>query len=184
MTEYLTEKQKMLAGALYLANDPELVAERKWAKGLCFRYNQSPVELDQRVLRELFGAETDVYLEPPFFCDYGYNFKLGRGVYANHNFVVLDCAPVTLGDDVFIGPNVVLSAAGHPVDPVPRRGGLEFARPIRIGSGVWIGANVSILPGVEIGENTTIGAGSVVTRSMPRNCVAFGNPCRVRKSLT
>lgn len=178
-----TERQKMLAGELYLANDPQLVAERKRAKALCHRYNQSVVELDQATLRELLGRATDAYLEPPFFCDYGYNLTLGQRVYANHNLIVLDCAAVVLGDDVFLGPNVVLSTAGHPVDPVERRSGLEYARPIRIDNGVWIGATVTILPGVEIGENTTIGAGSVVTRSIPADCVAVGNPCRVLRRL-
>lgn len=177
------EKRRMLAGELYRANDPQLVRERKRAKALCARYNQQVVELDAALLGELFGRPTDAYLEPPFHCDYGYNIRLGRNVYANHNLVVLDCAGVTLGDDVFIGPNVVLSTAGHPLEPEVRRSGLEFAKPIRIGSGVWIGANVSVLPGVEIGENTTVGAGSVVTRSLPANCVAVGNPCRVLRQL-
>lgn len=101
-------------------------------------------------------------------------------MYANHNLVVLDCAPVTIGDDVAIGPNVVISTAGHPLDAKVRRSGLEFAKPITIGDGVWIGAGVVIVPGVEIGANSTIGAGSVVTRSIPADCVAFGNPCRVQ----
>jgi maltose O-acetyltransferase len=177
------EKRKMLAGELYRANDVQLVRERKRAKALCARYNQQVVELDAALLHELFGQATDAYLEPPFHCDYGYNIRLGRNVYANHNLVVLDCAEVTLGDDVFIGPNVVLSTAGHPLEPAVRRAGLEFAKPIRIGSGVWIGANVTVVPGVEIGENTTVGAGIVVTRSLPANCVAVGNPCRVLRHL-
>ncbi|HEX3158287.1 MAG TPA: sugar O-acetyltransferase [Gemmatimonadaceae bacterium] len=183
MSEPQTEKQKMLAGELYLASDPRLVADRKRAKALCHRYNQTVADLDLATLHELLGNATDAYLEPPFYCDYGYNLTLGRRVYANHNLVVLDCAPVIVGDDVFFGPNVVLTAATHPVDAAVRASGLEFARPIRIGNGVWIGASVTVLPGVEIGDNTTIGAGSVVTRSIPANCVAVGNPCRVRRQL-
>jgi len=109
--------------------------------------------------------------------------KLGTHVYANHNLVVLDCAEVVLGNDVFMGPNVVITTATHPIDPVQRRSGVESARSIRIGNGVWLGASVTVLPGVEIGDNVTIGAGSVVTRSIPANCVAFGNPCRVQKQL-
>jgi maltose O-acetyltransferase len=178
-----TEKRKMLAGELYLGTDALLVSERRRAKALCHRYNESGVNRDRALLHALLGYDTDAYLEPPFFCDYGYNLTLGQRVYANHNLVVLDCAPVTIGDDVAIGPNVVLTTAGHPVDAAVRMTGLEFARPIRIGHGAWIGANVSVLPGVAIGDRVTIGAGSVVTRSIPANCVAVGNPCRVLKRL-
>ena len=108
MREYSTEKEKMLAGELYLANDPQLAADRKRAKALCARYNQSATELDRDTLHDLLGDVTDAYLEPPFYCDYGYNISLGKRVYANHNLVILDCALVTIGDDVFFGPNVVL----------------------------------------------------------------------------
>jgi maltose O-acetyltransferase len=183
MSEPVTEKEKMLAGAMYFANDAQLVAERKRAKALCHKYNQYVIDLDRVTLEELFGYPTDAYLEPPFFCDYGYNVRLGRNVYANHHLVVLDGAPVTIGDNVFIGPNVVLSTAGHPVDPVVRTSGLEFVKPITIGDNVWIGASVVVVPGVDIGPNVTVGAGSVVTRSIPPNCVAVGNPCRVLRHL-
>ncbi|HEX5831865.1 MAG TPA: sugar O-acetyltransferase [Gemmatimonadaceae bacterium] len=183
MTAPASEKDKMLSGELYFANDPQLVAERQRAKALCARYNQQVAELDRSLLRELFGRATDAYLEPPFYCDYGYNVALGRNVYANHNLVVLDCAPVSIGDDVLIGPNVVIATAGHPVEPGVRTSGLEFARPIRIGDGVWIGAGVIVVPGVEIGDGTTIGAGSVVTQSVPARAVAVGNPCRVVREL-
>jgi maltose O-acetyltransferase len=183
MTEHTTEKAKMLAGEPYRASDPVLVAERQRAKRICHAYNQHVVELDRDALRELTGRATDAYLEPPFHCDYGYNLVLGRGVYANHNLVVLDCAEVAIGDDVYVGPNVVLTTAGHPVDPVERVSGLEYARPIRIGHRVWLGASVTVLPGVEIGDESTIGAGSVVTRSIPPRSVAVGNPCRVLRTL-
>ena len=178
-----TELEKMLAGQLYLANDATLVAARRRAKLLCHRYNQTPVDLDGATLAELFGEPTDVYLEPPFFCDYGSNIKLGQRVYANHHLVVLDCALVTLGNDVFMGPQVVLTTATHPVDPAERSAGAEFAKPIRIGNRVWLGASVTVLPGVEIGDDVTIGAGSVVTKSIPAKSVAFGNPCRVQRTL-
>lgn len=183
MDEHRSEKDKMLAGELYIANDPQLVQERKRAKRLCSQYNRDPVDLDAAVLAELFGAPTDAYLEPPFYCDYGYNIRLGKNCYANHNLIILDCAPVSLGDNVFIAPNVVLSTAGHPVEADVRSSGLEFAKPIRIGSNVWIGANATVLPGVDIGDNVTIGAGSVVTRPVPAGCVAVGNPCRVLRHL-
>ena len=183
MNEPPTEKTKMIAGEPYMSNDPELTRDRKRAKALCYRYNQQVEELDKVTLADLLGYTTDAYLEPPFYCDYGYNIQLGANVYANHNLVILDCAPVTIGDNVFIAPNVVISTAAHPIDAQVRSTGLEFAKPIVIGSNVWIGATVTILPGVEIGDNVTIGAGSVVTRSIPPNSVAVGNPCRVLKSL-
>lgn len=178
-----TEKQKMLAGELYLPSDPELVAERLHAKRLCHRYNRNGPELDRETLSLILGAETNAHLEPPFFCDYGYNLKLGNNVYANHNLIVLDCAPVIIGDDVLIGPNVVLATAGHPTDPDLRVTQKEWAKPITIGNRVWIGASVVVGPGVEIGEGTTIGAGSIVTRSIPPRSVAVGNPCRVIRQL-
>jgi maltose O-acetyltransferase len=178
-----TEKAKMLAGELYRSNDPDLEAERRRAKSLCNEYNRDVVHFNKTILRELFGYATDAYLEPPFFCDYGYNVHIGSNVYANHNFIILDCAPVTIGDNTLFGPNVVLSAAAHPVDPTVRASTLELASPIVIGANVWVGANVTVVAGVEIGDNTTIGANSVVTQSIPANCVAAGNPCRVIRRL-
>jgi len=183
MAEHATEKEKMLAGEMYFANGVQLLSERKRAKILCAKYNQQVGDLDKATLQELFGYPTDAYLEPPFFCDYGYNIRLGKNFYSNHQLVVLDCALVTIGDNVFIGPNVVISTAGHPVDPVARTSGLEYAKPILIGDNVWIGASVVIVPGVDIGSNVTIGAGSVVTKSIPANCVAVGNPCRVLRHI-
>lgn len=183
MDESGTARARMIAGELYLASDLQLTSERKRAKALCARYNASPSELDRRLLAELFGDETDAHLEPPFYCDYGYNIRLGQGVYANHNLVILDCAPVSIGDQVLIGPNVVLSTATHPTDAALRATGAEYALPIRIWDRAWIGASVTLLPGVEIGENSTIGAGSVVTKSVPANCIAVGNPCRVVREI-
>lgn len=182
MNGHQTEKQKMLLGELYSANDAELTGERRRAKALCHEYNRH-VELDRPRLEALFGYATDAYLEPPFFCDYGYNIRLGRKVYANHHLVILDCAEVVIGDDVYIGPNVVLTTATHPIDPATRTSGLEFAKPIVVGDRAWIGASVVVLPGVTIGSNATIGAGSVVTKSIPADCVAVGNPCRVLRRL-
>lgn len=179
-----TEKEKMLAGELYQANDPELVAERLRAKQLCHRYNQEPVELDKQVLTELFGYETDAHIETSFRCDYGYNIQLGQNFYANYNLVVLDCAPVTIGDNVFLAPNVVITTAGHPVEVEPRITGWEFARPITIGDNVWLGTGVLVMPGVSIGAGAVIGAGSVVTRDVPAGVVAVGNPCRVLRKVS
>lgn len=183
MADTRSQKERMLAGEHYFANDPELTRERKRAKALCARYNQSVVDLDQETLAELLGAPSDAHLEPPFYCDYGTNLRLGKNVYANHNLVALDVAEIHIGDNVFMGPNVVLSTAGHPIDAAVRITGAEFGHPITIEDNVWIGANVVVLPGVRIGRNTTIGAGSVVTRSIPPDCVAVGNPCRVLRHL-
>jgi maltose O-acetyltransferase len=179
----MSEREKMLAGELYRANDPRLVLERRRAKAICRRYNASENVPDAEMLRELFGRASDAYIEPPFFCDYGYNIRLGARFYANHGLVILDVLPVTIGDDVFIAPNVVISTATHPLDVQTRNSGLELGKPITIGSSVWIGSGVQILPGVTIGDGTTIGAGAVVTKDIPANCVAAGNPCRVIREL-
>lgn len=178
----------MLAGRLYHAQDPDLTAARLRARQLVFRYNQSaPGEegLRREVAAELFGRIGEgCYLEPPLRCDYGFNIRLGDRVYVNFNLVVLDCAAVTIGNDVLIGPNVGIYTAGHPVDPGLRRDGLEFALPVTIEDGVWIGGHAVIAPGVRIGRNSVIGAGSVVTKDIPANVVAVGNPCRVIRPIT
>lgn len=178
----------MLAGRLYNARDSELAAGRLRARQLVLRYNQSAPEdngLRREVARELFGRIGEgCYLEPPLRCDYGTHIRMGDRVYANFNLVVLDCAAVTIGNDVLIGPNVGIYTAGHPVDPGLRRDGLEFALPITIEDGVWIGGHAVIGPGVRIGRNSVIGAGSVVTKDIPSNVVAVGNPCRVMRPVT
>lgn len=178
----------MLAGRLYHAQDPDLTAARLRARQLVFRYNQSaPGEegLRREMAAELFGRMGEgCYLEPPLRCDYGFNIRLGDRVYVNFNLVVLDCAAVTIGNDVLIGPNVGIYTAGHPVDPGLRREGLEFALPVTIEDGVWIGGHAVIAPGVRIGRNSVIGAGSVVTKDIPANVVAVGNPCRVIRPIT
>ena len=131
---------------------------------------------------ELYNAGGEEFqIESPFFCDYGFNITIGENFYANHNLVILDGAEVTFGDNVFIGPNVGIYTAGHPINVELRNNGIEYAKSIKIGNNVWIGGNVCILPGVTIGDNVTIGAGSVVTKDIPSNVTAFGNPCKVYK---
>lgn len=178
----------MLSGRLYDARDPELAAGRLRARRLVSRYNGSAPEeeeLRRDLARELFGQVGEgCYLEPPFRCDYGSHIRLGDRVYANFNLVILDCASVTIGDDVLIGPNVGIYTAGHPVDPDLRRSCREFALPIVIEDGVWIGGHAVIAPGVRIGRNSVIGAGSVVTRDIPPGVVAAGSPCRVLRPIT
>lgn len=182
------EKEKMLRGELYDANyDAGLIAERNACKVLCTQYNQMPYDnYEERaaLLARIVGRTNGSYtIEPSFWCDYGYNISLGCNFYANHNLVILDAAPVTFGDNVFIGPSCGFHTAGHPINVEQRNKGLEYAKPITVGNNVWIGAGVQVLPGVTIGDNVTIGAGSVVVRDIPSGCVAVGNPCRVIKRV-
>ena len=183
-----TEKQKARAGKLYDANyDTELIAERAACKELCYDYNRlRPAQTNEkkRILSELLGKTGENFqIEPPFYCDYGYNIEIGENFYANVNCVILDGAKVTFGNNVFIAPNCGFYTAGHPLDVAQRNQGLEYAYPITIGNNVWIGAQACILPGVTIGDNTVIGAGSVVTKDIPANVVAAGNPCRVIRKI-
>lgn len=184
----MTEKEKLAAGELYNGNDRELVDERIRAKKLCQDYNSciyNDFLKKERILTKLFGKKGEnTWIEPDFFCDYGYNIEVGDRFYANHNFVVLDCARVTFGDNVFIGPNCGFYTAGHPIDFETRNSGLEFAHPITVGNNVWIGGNVCVMPGVTIGDNVVIGAGSVVTKDIPSGVVAVGNPCKPIREIT
>lgn len=184
----MTEKEKMLAGHLYLARDPELEAAHARAEDLCFRFNQTPPSRSgegKALLRELFGKTGEVFTVNPFFwCDYGSNITLGERFYSNHNLVILDVAPVVFGDHVMLGPNCGFYTAGHPIDVERRSALLEYGKPITVGSGVWFGGNVVVMPGVTIGSNVVIGGGSVVTRDIPDGVVAAGNPCRVIRPVT
>ena len=182
----MTEKEKMIKGRAYLAFGEELAGERKRAKELVYRFNTLyPAEERSGLLTELFGELGEGYwIEAPFRCDYGYNIRAGKNLYINYNCVILDCSPVTIGDNVMFGPNVSLFAAGHPVHPEPRTAGWEYGQPITIGSRVWVGGNTVINPGVTIGENSVIGSGSVVTKDIPSNVIAAGNPCRVLREIT
>lgn len=181
-----TEKQKMLAGELYRADDAELLAEL--AANACWlaRYNASlgqPAPVQHALLSERLGAVgKSVVIRPPFFCDYGFNIHLGESVFLNFNCVILDVVTVTIGDRTQIGPAVQIYAADHPRDAETRRTGLEFGRPVSIGSDVWIGGGAVIVPGVSIGDGAVIGAGSVVTRNVGPGQTVTGNPARPRPS--
>jgi maltose O-acetyltransferase len=180
-----SEKEKMLSGELYRASDPELVRERQRCRSLLQAFNAQPDE-EQRlaVLRDLLGRlGTGTSVQPPFACDYGYNVLVGDNAFINFNAVILDCAPVMIGDGTQIASGVQLLAADHPRDPDVRRDLLELARPVSIGSNVWIGAAAIVLPGVSVGDDSIIGAGSVVTRDIPEGVVAMGTPCRVVRDL-
>jgi maltose O-acetyltransferase len=182
-----TEKEKMHAGELYNSMDPTLVAERLRARELCQALAALPPstpEADKAdLLAQLFGATTNVYITPPFFCDYGSNIRLGENVYFNFNCVILDVAQVNIGDNTLFGPMVQIYTATHPMDANTRKSGLESGKPITIGKDVWVGGGAIICPGVTIGDGTVIGAGSVVTRDIPAGVFAAGNPCRVIREL-
>jgi maltose O-acetyltransferase len=183
----LSEKQKMLAGELYFANDPQLDRERRLAQRLLAHYNATSADepaVRLTLLRQLFGAVGDgADIQPRFACDYGYTVRIGRNAFINYNCVFLDCAPIEIGDDLQMGPAVQLYTAFHPVDRKTRTAGLEYARPIRIGDGVWVGGGAIILAGVTIGDGSVIGAGSVVRHDVPAGAVVAGNPARIIRLL-
>ena len=184
----MTEKEKMLLGQLYSAEDAQLLEELNAVKDVIHRYNALvPSQTEERlsILKGLLGhiGDDDIIINQPFYCDYGKQISVGRHFFANFNFTVLDEAAVTIGDNCFVGPNVSIYTACHSTDPVERNSRKEWAEPVSIGDNVWIGGGITILPGVKIGNNVTIGAGSVVTKDIPDNVVAAGNPCRIIKSL-
>ena len=183
-----TEKEKAVEGLLYNPNrDKALQEEMRKTRQVLFEYNHLSPEREKEkedILGSLLGkkGENTVILSP-FHCDYGYNIEVGDHFFANVNLVILDGAKVRIGDNVFIAPNVGIYTAGHPLDTPQRNEGLEYAYPVTIGNNVWIGAQACILPGVTIGDNTVIGAGSVVTKDIPANSLAVGNPCKVIRSI-
>ena len=184
----MTEKDMMLSGQLYSAEDLQLLRELNATKDVIYRYNSLvPSQTEERlaILKGLLGhiGDDSIIINQPFYCDYGKQISVGRHFFANFNFTVLDEAKVTIGDNCFIGPNVSIYTACHSTDPVERNQRKEWAEPVTIGDNVWIGGGAIILPGVTIGKNTTIGAGSVVTKDIPDNVVAAGNPCRVIRKL-
>ncbi|UUC44686.1 sugar O-acetyltransferase [Flavobacterium cerinum] len=183
----MTEKEKMLSGAYYTYINAELSAERDIAEDLVTDYNRlHPKEEEARaaIIRELFGSAGENFsIKQPFYCDYGYNIHVGDNFFSNFNFTVLDEAEVRIGNNVLIAPNVSIYTVNHAVNVAERNAGIEYAKPVHIADNVWIGGNTVILQGVTIGENSIIGAGSVVTKSIPANVIAAGNPCRVIKAI-
>lgn len=181
-------KDKMISSKPYKTFDKELLAERQYAKEIVFKFNAlHPNQIKQRneLLKKLLGRTTKkFFIEPPFRCDFGYNIELGDNFYSNYNLTILDCAKVTIGNNVLIGPNVGIYTAGHPLHFEMRNQEYEYAFPITIGDNVWIGGNVVINPGISIGMNSVIGSGSVVTKNIPSNVIAIGNPCKVLREIT
>ncbi len=184
----MTEKEKMISGKPYRAFGVELSSERQTAKEMIFEYNTlRPSEgfKQKEIIKKLIGqVGNDFYIEPPFRCDYGYNISIGQNFYSNYNCTILDCAKVTIGDNVMFAPNVSLFTAGHPIHFEARNAFIEYAFPINIGDNVWIGGGVIVNPGITIGNNVVIGSGSVVTKDIPSNCIAVGNPCKIIREIT
>lgn len=183
----MTEKEKMLNSLPYVGFDEELEIEKANVRELVYDFNNTrPSEREKRneLIGKIFGSRKEnAYMEPPFHCDYGYNIHVGENFYANFNLTILDCNKVYIGDNVLVAPNVTISAAGHPIHPEMRKVA-EYAMPVKIGNDVWLGAGVIVNPGVTIGNGSVIGSGSVVTKDIPENVVAAGNPCRVLREIT
>ena len=184
----MTEKEKRDNQELYDGNyNEEMMKEREKAKDLCFEYNlikpSNRKEREQLIKKIFAKTGENILVESSFQCDYGYNIFVGENFYMNHNGVILDAAKVEFGDNVFIAPNCGFYTAGHPIDIEQRNKGLEYAKPIKVGDNVWIGGNVVVLPGVTIGNNCVIGAGSIVVKNIPDNSIAVGNPCKVIKQI-
>jgi maltose O-acetyltransferase len=180
-------RHRMLAGELYIADDPEIRADHQRATAIVEAFNRSPAAdagERRRLLTTLLGAfGEDSEIRPPLYCDYGFQTRIGARTFVNFGLVLLDVAPITIGDDVQFGPNVQLLTATHPLEPGPRKDKWEFAEPIAVGDNVWLGGGVIVCPGVHIGDNTVVGAGAVVTRDLPSNVLALGSPARIVRSL-
>jgi len=180
-----SEKEKMIAGELYEASDPQLVEERARAHTLAEEYNKPEKRLDRdQLIRELFGSTgKTIHVEPNIRVDYGFNVHVGENFYANFDCTFLDVCSIRIGDNAMLGPDVNFYTPGHPLDPTERNSGREFGRPISIGDNCWIGGNTTILGGITLGDNVVVGAGTVVTKSFPSNVAIAGNPARIIREI-
>lgn len=182
----MNQKERMIAGLPYKSS-PELSEALLKGRDFCFRYNNiSPIERENRkeMINQFFCKTGEEFsIQSPFYCDFGFNISIGENFFSNYNLVILDVAPVTIGDNVLFGPNVSLYTAGHPIHPISRNSGYEYGIPITIRDNVWLGGNVVVTPGVTIGENSVVAAGSVVVKDIPANVVAVGNPCKVIREI-
>ena len=184
----MTELEKMINGMEYNSSDRDLALMRDKAKDLCIDYNMlksNQLKEKEYIIKKLLSKiGNDFFITAPFYCDYGFNIEAGNNFYVNYNCVILDCAKVKFGDNVFIAPNCGFYTAGHPLDIERRNSYIEYAYPITVGDNVWIGANTAVVAGVKIGSGVVIGAGSVVVKDIPDNVLAFGNPCKVIREIT
>lgn len=183
----MTEKEKMIAGEMYAPADPQLTTDRAKARVVTASYNNTPPDANEQrksLLQQLLTKESkNLNIEPPFYCEYGYNICVGENVFMNFSCCILDITSVKIGNNTMFGPNVQIYTATHPLEYKARNSGLEFGKPIVIGDNVWIGGNATICPGVTIGHNVVIGAGAVVTKSFPNNVVIAGNPAKIIKTI-
>lgn len=182
----MKEKEKMARGEQYNPADPFLVMDRSKANRICTKYNRKAfheINMRSRLLRKILHTKGNFWIKPPFYCDYGYHIYIGENVMLNYGCVILDVCRVDIGDHTLIGPNTHIYTACHSLDAQERRDDVEFGKAVKIGENVWIGGNCTILPGVSIGDNAIIGAGSVVTHDIPANVRAAGNPCRIIKDV-
>lgn len=183
----MTEREKMIAGEMYKPSDTELTEARLRVRKLIQDYNLSSPDANEKkteILNELFEAPTtNLHIEAPFYCEYGFNLELGANIFMNFNCCILDICPVKIGDNTMLGPNVQIYTATHPLEYNARNSGLEYGKPITIGKNVWIGGNATLCPGVTIGDNVVIGAGSVVTKSFPDDVFIAGNPAKIIKTI-
>ncbi|MFT5282126.1 MAG: maltose O-acetyltransferase [Kangiellaceae bacterium] len=183
---FLTEKQKMLQGLAYFSSDKQLHKDREQAKKMCQQFNTTAIDnrkASRAIIKSLFKIVEGAWIEPNFYCDYGYNISVGKQFYANHGLIILDAAAVTFGNNVMIAPGVLISTATHPLDYITRNTGIETASPINVGNNVWIGMGAKILDGVNIGENAVIAAGAVVNKDVPPNTIVAGVPASIIKHL-
>lgn len=183
----MNEKEKMIQGFPYQPWDSQLRRDREYAKDTLFAFNNlAPSKREQRnkILKQLLDIKGEFHIESPFQCDYGYNIHIGENFYANHNCIILDGAPVTIGDHVLLAPNVAIYTAGHPIHYALRNEGIEYARAVIIKNNVWIGGNAVINPGVTIGNNVVIASGAVITKDIPDNVLVAGNPARILRTIS
>lgn len=183
----MSEKEKMINGQEYDPTNPRIVLDHARANRLCTKYNKkafNEINMRSRLMRKLINTKGNFWIKPPFYCDLGYNIWIGKNVMINYNCVILDVCPVKIGDNTLIGPGTHIYTACHSLDPILRANYVEFGKPVTIGNNVWIGGNVTILPGITIGDNAVIGAGSVVTKNIPTDVIAVGNPCKIIKHIT
>jgi len=184
----MTEFEKMLSNKLYWSADKDLIKMREDARKITRLYNQTKKRQNKyrkKLLKKLFGKTGSEFLvEPPFYCDYGFNIYIGENFYANFDCIILDVNKVNIGNNVFFGPRVCIYTAGHPIDADVRNTLLEYGKPIKIGNNVWIGGNTIINPGITVGNNVVIGSGSIITKDIPENVIAVGNPCKVLRLIT
>lgn len=182
----MNQIERRNAGLPYITDDAVMDEQAKCRRLLQRLNTINRWEFDEitRIVKELFGSGENPFLNPPFYCDYGFNIHVGKDFFANYNCTIIDVAKVTIGDNCLMAPNVAIYTAGHPLHPTSRKSGFEYGIEVTIGDNVWIGGNTVILPGVHIGDNTVIGAGSVVTKDIPQWTIAAGNPCKIIRSIT